>query len=130
MSAERTKNLLAELPSLFYDIIQNAPDGIVVIDENGVIKFCNRRIVDLLGYSRNELLEPSLDLLLPEELRELHHQHRRKYFGSPHTRPMGAQLDTYGLRRDGSKVLLDISISYVEQRAGVLGVAYIRERKQ
>jgi len=68
----------------------------------------------MFGYSHNELLGQSIEVLVPEQVRGAHVQHRTEYAESPRTRPMGAHLDLKGRRKDGSAFPVEISLSPFE----------------
>ncbi len=117
----------------FKDLVESAPDSILVVDERGLIELVNRQAEVLFGYPRDELLGQSIDLLVPERARAVHPGHRAGYFADPRTRLMGAGLDLTARRRDGSEVPVDISLSPLETDKGrVVAVAIrdITERKR
>lgn len=87
----------------------------------------------LFGYSREELLGQSVDLLVPDRVRATHTQHRRQYVGHPVTRPMGSGLKLQARRKDGSLFPVEISLSPVKSESGIRVTAIIRditERRQ
>jgi PAS domain S-box-containing protein len=93
------------------ELLDCAPDAIVLVDHSGRITFVNRRTEELFGYSRSKLLGERVELLVPERFRERHLTHRAGYVADPQTREMGADLDLYGLRSDGSEFPVEISLS-------------------
>lgn len=110
-------------------LLEEAPDGIIIIDQEGHFLKANARVVEIFGYSRAELVGRTLEMLLPEEKREVHvREHRPNFFQRPKGRAMGANMEIYGRHKDGRPIALDISITRVESDSGVLGAAYIRER--
>ncbi len=62
----------------------------------------NATVEDLFGYDSSELLNQPVERLIPEEARGVHSKHRAAYAAHPTKRPMGSNLDLYGLRKDGS----------------------------
>src|SRR5690606_35755620 len=78
-------------------------------------------------YRREELLGQSVELLVPHRLRGHHTRHRRSYAANRQVRPMGAGLDLYGLRRDGSEFPVEISLSPLETTDGLLVSAAVRD---
>lgn len=99
----------------------------VVTDRNGRIVLVNAQAENLFGYSRNEFLELTIDALVPHRFRINHAQHRSDYFDVPRVRPMGAGLDLYGMRRDGTEFPVEISLSPIRIRGEVYVSSAIRD---
>ena len=117
----------------FEGLLESAPDGIVMVDQSGSIKMINRQTEVLFGYLREELLGHTVDMLLPERLRDRHPEERGAYTGAPRTRPMGSNLELYGRRRDGSEFPVEISLSPMHSNGELLVISTIRDitsRKQ
>ena len=87
----------------------------------------NAQVERLLGYSRGELLELSVDELLPERLRKSHAGHRSDFFTDAHARPMGAGLELQARDRDGREIPVEISLRPLETEEGILVSAAIRD---
>src|SRR5215471_20677766 len=83
------------------ELLEFAPDAVVGVDEVGNIKLVNSRTQAVFGYTRDELLGETIEMLVPESVRSTHTAHRDRYFEAPRTRPMGAGLDLYARRKDG-----------------------------
>jgi PAS domain S-box-containing protein len=108
-------------------LLDSAPDGVVIIDEAGVIRLVNRQAEVLFGYPRAELIGQLVELLVPERVTSIHPQHRGGYFHDRTTRPMGAGLELTARRKDGSEFAVDISLSSLETDEGVLVSAAVRD---
>jgi PAS domain S-box-containing protein len=92
-------------------IFDSSPDGCLVVDEGGAIRRVNPRVEALFGWTSEELLGESVEILVPEMLRTAHSAHRSRFATSPHTRPMGVELDLRAQRKDGSTFPVEISLS-------------------
>ena len=108
-------------------MLELAPDAIVGIGRDGLIVLVNAQVDALFGYVREELLGQPVEVLVPERFRDAHRFHRVGYFADPRTRPMGAALELFGHRRDGSEFPAEISLSSIETEDGTLAIAAIRD---
>jgi len=85
------------LNSKFYEqVLETAPDGMVVVDRNGIINFVSRQGERMFGWRRDQLLGQAVEVLVPGRVRDQHPHHRRGYFALPNTRPMAANLPARG----------------------------------
>jgi PAS domain S-box-containing protein len=115
------------------EIIESAPNAIVVVNHEGHMVLANSQTERLFGYCREELLGEPIELLVPERFRGQHPGHRRKYFSNPETRPMGAGRDLFGLRKDGSEFPVEIGLSLIRSEEGLRvlsSIVDITERKR
>ena len=108
-------------------VFEDAPDGIVLVDEEGRIRDLNPRVEELFGYEREELLHREVEALVPEALRADHREHRRSYEESPHPRPMGIGMHLEGRRKDGSRFPVEISLSPLRRDAETHVIAVVRD---
>jgi PAS domain S-box-containing protein len=110
-----------------------AAEGILIADERGIINRINPSAEKLFGYEPNELVGKSLELLVPRRFAGSHSGHREKYNENPHARKMGQAIDLYGLRKDGSEIPVEISLSPYATAEGKFTIAFIvdiTQRKQ
>jgi two-component system cell cycle sensor histidine kinase/response regulator CckA len=112
---------------VFRALVDAAPDGIVVVNQEGRIVLVNLQTETQFGYSREELLGKPIEILVPDRFRGKHRGHRAGYMSSPGLRPMGASLDLYGLRKDGSEFPIEISLSPIQTDSGPLVSSAIRD---
>lgn len=108
-------------------IVEEVPDGLLAIDEAGRILVANRRVEELFGYERSEVLGQSVEMLLPERFRDVHRAHRARYWVDSRSRPMGTVLGLWGRRSDGSEFPVEISLSPTVAGTDTVVVATIRD---
>jgi diguanylate cyclase (GGDEF)-like protein/PAS domain S-box-containing protein len=87
----------------------------------------NAQTEKLFGYAREELLGQKVELLVPDRFHQRHSGHREQYSNDPHTRAMGAGLELYGRRNDGTEFPVEISLSPLETEDGTLVSSAIRD---
>ena len=112
---------------LIRDVLDAAPDGMVITDADGTIVLVNHQLEALFGYARSELLGKPVDALLPDRHRATHGEHRRAYADSPRTRAMGTGQALVGRRADGSEFPVEVSLSPVHADTGTFVVAAVRD---
>src|SRR5690349_4483851 len=79
----------------------------------------------MFGYSRDELLGKSVDMLVPLRLGGEHPTYRAQFFRRPESRPMGMGRDLYGVRKDGREVPVEIGLNPVPTPNGVVVLASV-----
>jgi len=109
------------------ELLETLPDAIVAVDRDGTIVLVNSQAQELFGYDRDELVGQKVELLVPESYRGQHHHHRETFAETPKTRRMGADLDLYGRRRNGSEFPVEISLSPVSTEKGIFVLSAIRD---
>jgi PAS domain S-box-containing protein len=108
-------------------LLESIPDAIAAVDEEGTIIQVNSQAEQMFGYSHQELIGQKIEMLVPERYRTNHHTHRAHFGEKPKIRRMGAGLDLYGRRHDGSEFPVEISLSPVKSTHGMLILSAIRD---
>jgi PAS domain S-box-containing protein len=119
--------MLSTPPELARRTLEAAPDAMIIIDASGLIRYANRQVSALFGYSHQEIIGQRVELLMPERFRSRHIGHRDRYIDSGRVRPMGVGLELFGRRRDGTEFPVEISLSPIEQSTSALVAAAIRD---
>jgi PAS domain S-box-containing protein len=113
--------------TIFEQLLESAPDAMVIIDTGGKIAIVNGQTETMFGYRRDEMLGKAVEMLLPERLREMHVGHRADFVAEPKLRPMGVGRSLLARRKDGSEFPVEISLSPVQSAAGDLISSVIRD---
>lgn len=116
-------------PDLAVQLFEELPDAVVIVDDLANIKLINKQAELMFGYHREDIIGSSVEILIPEHLREAHANQRNDYFRDPRTRPMGAGSQLLAQRKDGSQFEAEISISPMRTREGTFVAAVIRKRR-
>jgi PAS domain S-box-containing protein len=107
--------------------LEAAPDAMVIVGQDGRILLANGQTERVFGYARSELVGQPVELLVPERYRGRHPDHRDGYFAEPRPRPMGAGIDLFAARKDGTEFPAEISLAPVQTAQGLLVTAAIRD---
>lgn len=94
--SQRAEEAVRAGRALFESLFESVPDAIVAINGDGQIVRLNRQAEVMFGYSREELLTRSIEVLIPERLRDHHVAHRQRFFTGPKLREMGSGLELLG----------------------------------
>jgi PAS domain S-box-containing protein len=111
----------------FRRLIESAPDAVILFRGDGTITYANALAAEMFGYPLDSFQDLSVEDLMPTEVRARHQMHRSNFLKTPDTRPMGVGLDLEGLRRDGSKFPLDISLSPIRSAEGLQVLSFVRD---
>jgi PAS domain S-box-containing protein len=127
--SEKALGLNQQLQSdgIFQQLLEAAPDAVVVVDAEGRIVFANAQTERLFGYPPNALLGECVEILVPEHSRSSHIHQRERYAEAPRTRTMGSGIELSGRRQDGTTFPIEISLSPVHADNRRLFSASIRD---
>jgi PAS domain S-box-containing protein len=112
---------LEEAQALFY----YATEGIIISDDKGVIRHANPSAEKLFGYGKGEMTGKRIEDLVPKRLAQRHEQLREKYHTNPHPRSMGQGIELFGIKKDGTEVPVEISLSPFSNVKGKFVIAFI-----
>jgi PAS domain S-box-containing protein len=117
-----------ELPDheeVFRLVFEAAPNGIVVVDDQGRVVLVNLQAERMFGYTREEFLRLRIEDLVPERFQTAHGNHRESFMGAPNHRAMGIGRDLYGRRRDGTEFPVEVGLTPVTTNQGQLVVSSV-----
>jgi PAS domain S-box-containing protein len=106
------------LEERFRQVVESAPNAMVMISASGRIEMVNTQAERVFGYERAELLGQPIEMLVPMRFRDHHPGLRGSFFAGPKPRPMGAGRDLFGLKKDGSEFPIEIGLNPIETDEG------------
>ena len=109
----------------FRQVVESAPNGMLMIDPQGTITMVNKQVEAMFGYSREELLGQPVELLIPQRFRLNHPRHRTGYFSAPASRAMGVGRELFGLHKDGTEFPVELGLNPIDTPKGQLALASI-----
>ena len=109
------------------NLFEVSPDAIFVTDSQGVIRGANPRAAELFGYTQTQLIGQPIEILVPERFRKRHPGHRENYNAHPRARQMGAALNLFGLRNNGTEFPVDIMLKPIQTAQGPVVLSFVRD---
>lgn len=111
----------------FRAVFEAAPDGIVVVNDRGILIEVNSRALAMLGYTRAELLGASIEAIVPRDVRTRHVGLRDGFMARPADRPMGAELELRAARKDGRELPVEVALRPCHTPNGDFVIAVMRD---
>ena len=108
------------MDSMVKQMIDDAPDAILISDRNGIIRFWNSGAEHMFGHTAAEAMGQSLDLIIPENLRSRHWEGYWRVMETGETKYKTGLLSSPGVRKDGSRVSLEFSMVLLRDEAGTM----------
>lgn len=108
------------MDNLLQQLLDNAPDAILISDREGVILFWNSGAERIFGHKAAEALGQSLDLIIPENLRARHWEGYHRVMASGETKYQTGLLSSPGVRKDGGRVSLEFSMVLLHDDHGAM----------
>jgi PAS domain S-box-containing protein len=127
MSAINDGALSNKADQTFRDLLESAPDAMIIVNRSGEMVLVNSQAVKMFGWSREELLGNAIEMLVPTRFRNQHPGHRDGFFAQSRTRAKGAGLDLLGLRKDRTEFPAEITLSPLETGEGLFVSSAIRD---
>jgi diguanylate cyclase (GGDEF)-like protein/PAS domain S-box-containing protein len=111
----------------FRDLLESAPDAMVIVDSGWGIVLVNAQTENLFGYRREDLLGRCVEMLVPERLRDQYSSYRAVYSADPQIRGLGTGLEFCAMRMGGIEFPAEISLSPIETEDGMFVSSVIRD---
>lgn len=130
---KQDEEALRESEARMRAIFDNAVDGIVTIDEHGIIERFNPAAERMFGYTKAEVIDKNVSMLMPSPYHEAHDGYLAHYLQTGEKRIIGIGREVVGLRKDGTTFPMDLAVSEMRQgehRMFTGTVRDISERKQ
>ncbi|MEO7202460.1 MAG: ATP-binding protein [Candidatus Tumulicola sp.] len=118
---------LRDIAGSRFPLLEYAPDATLLVDGEGIIRVVNAQAERLFGYYREEMIGRPVEFLVPSRYHERHVVDRAGYSRDPRVRPMGAGLELFGLRKNGSEFAVEISLSPIVTREGTYVASSVRD---
>jgi PAS domain S-box-containing protein len=118
---------LIQTDPMFDGLLESIFEAVLIVNGRGHIEAVNTPLESMFGYARTELLGGPVEILVPPRFRDRHRERFKGYIEAPRRRPMGSELELYGLRKDGSEFPVEISLCPMKTDSGTLVTATIKD---
>jgi len=123
---ERTEDL-TRLEKRFRDLLESAPDSMIIVNEQGVITIVNAQTEKLFGYQREELIGKEIENVIPHRFRAEHPEKRNGFIHAALSSPINVKLELIGLRKDNTEFPVEVSLNPLKTDEGLLVSAAVRD---
>ncbi|NTW05531.1 MAG: EAL domain-containing protein [Peptococcaceae bacterium] len=131
MSSKKNQSLVdsfnEESDNRFFAVTESATDAIITIDSDGIVVMWNRAAEEIFGYSRQEIIGNSLELIVPERFWRLHDEGMKKVVSTGQSKLMGKTIELLGKRKDGNEFFIELSLSQWKMKEGIYFTGIIRD---
>ncbi len=124
---KKEEDALRKSEVIFQTLLETASIAIILTDERGRIVLVNTKAEETFGYSRDEFIGQPIEILLPNQFRREHIEHRSSYLTDPRVRAMGHGMDLSARRKDGTKFPVEVGLSHVRTADGVIVMSFITD---
>jgi PAS domain S-box-containing protein len=111
----------------FRNLLECAPDSMIIVNEAGIIQLVNAQTLKMFGYSREEMIGQPVEVLMPTRYESLHPFRRFSLFDTPSSRPVAEGFELFCLNKEGKEFPVEINLSPMETDEGKLLTAAIRD---
>ena len=111
----------------FKALFDHSSIGIIISNDEGIIERANPYASQIFGYGPGELIGKVVEVLLPMPMREKHVVYRQQYIGNPHPRAMGANLNLFALKKNGTTFPVEVSLTYFEHQGHRQIVSFVND---
>jgi two-component system, sensor histidine kinase and response regulator len=118
---------LERIEKRFRDLLESAPDSMIIVDEKGIISIINAQTEKLFGYHRDELIGKEIEMVIPQRFRVDHPDKRNQFTKQAMSQPIEAKLELQGLRKNGTEFPVEVSLSPLKTDEGLLISAAVRD---
>lgn len=128
ITARKQNELALQISETYFrEVVESTPDGLMMVDQHGVIRLINTRMEQLFGYSRRELVGEKLDHLLPEGFRSQHGSYVSGFFSQPEARGMANRKPLFAQHRNGTQFPCEIGLNPLHVGGELLTLACISD---
>ena len=110
----------------FEALFEFASMGILIANGSGIIEEVNLLLIQQFGYEKKEdLVGRNVEDLIPRRFGDRHRQHREGFVANPERRTMGTGRDLYGLKKDGTEMPVEVSLSHFFENNQFFVIAFV-----